>query len=213
MKNLIPYLLFYLLIAGCSGEKSTFSIPSPPPASNTESTVKLTKPREILPASQSFYRQAVLAYGKGNHTQALQLANRALEQDKENYQALSLKGIILAFDMSPEEGIPYIEKSLTIAPDYAQAFYDMAMAQKLGGHPDISNAYFEKVVHSDPQNIWSYYGMATNWADKKNKEQALLYLEKAVVLGGEPVKDAAEKQDHFLWLRNDPDFQKILNKK
>lgn len=213
MKNWIPYLLFSLLIAGCSGEKSTFSIPAPPPASATESTVTLPKPHEILPASQSFYRQAVLAYGKGNHTDALQLANRALEQDKENYQALSLEGIILAFDMSPEEGIPYIEKSLTIAPGYTQAFYDMAMAQKLGGHPDISNTYFEKVLQADPQNIWSYYGMATNWADKKNKEQALLYLEKAVALGGESVKDAAEKQDHFLWLRNDPDFQKILHKK
>lgn len=213
MKNLIPYLLFSLLIAGCSGEKSTFSILAPPPASATESTVKLPKPHEILPASQSFYRQAVLAYGKGNHTQALQLANRALEQDKENYQASSLKGIILAFDISPEEGIPYIEKSLTIAPDYTQAFYDMAMAQKLGGHPDISNAYFEKVVHSDPQNVWSYYGMATNWADMGNKDRSLFYLEKAVDLGGADVKAAAKRQDHFSWFRDAPDFQKILDKK
>ncbi len=213
MKNLISFLLFSLLIAGCSGEKSTFSIPDPPPASDTESTEKLPKLHEILPASQSFYQQAVLAYGKGNHTDALQLANRALEQDKENYQALSLKGIILAFDMSPEEGIPYIEKSLTIAPGYTQAFYDMAMAQKLGGHPDISNAYFEKVVHSDSQNVWSYYGMATNWADMGNKDRSLLYLEKAVVLGGADVIAAAERQNHFSRFRDDTDFQKILDKK
>ena len=210
MKKILLSFLCPLVLLGCGTDKTHSTVPASASSTVEETTAN---PHEILPASLSFYHKAAQEYGKGNHTEALQLADKALDNDKENYQALSLKGIILSFAFSPEEGIPYIEKALSIAPGYTQAFYDMAIAQKLGGHPDISNTYFEKVLQADSQNIWSYYGMATNWADKKNKEQALLYLEKAVALGGKPVKDAAGKQDHFLWLRNDPDFQKILHKK
>ena len=74
------------------------------------------------------------------------------------------------------KGIATIKKSLAINPDYVQAFYDMAMAQKLGKHYDESIAYFQKVLAADPKNTWSYYGIATNYADKRDKEHALQYL-------------------------------------
>ena len=108
---------------------------------------------------------------------------------------------------------PFIEKALSISPSYVQADYDMAVAQKLGRHYDASIVYFQKVLKADPQNTWSYYGIATNFADKRDREEALDYLEKAVILGGQDVVSAASVQDHFAYLREDAEFKRILQLK
>ena len=209
MKEIGYALLAVLLMAGCgvdSGEKKT-------PAAEDIPAAQEIKVHEIPEASEALYHKAAQAYGKGHRTEALRLANQAINEDGENYKALSLKGIILAFDISPDEGIPFIEKALSISPSYVQADYDMAVAQKLGRHYDESIVYFQKVLKADPQNTWSYYGIATNFADKKDRKQALDYLEKAVLLGGQDVVSAASVQDHFAFLREDAEFKRILQMK
>ena len=140
----------------------------------------------------------------------MKLANQALAADEKNYKALSLKGIILAFDASPEEGIASVQKALEVNPNYTQAFFDMAMAQKLGKHYDESIFYFEKVLQADPKNTWSYYGIATNYADKHVKENALKYLKQAMALDPQNVRPEAKTQDHFAWMRTDEDFLQTI---
>lgn len=193
-----------LAVGGCGTEKSSAPA-SPAPAASSASAVQ-----PISKESEQLYVKAVSAYGKGDHLTALELSNQALEKDGENYKALSLKGIIQAFDVSPDEGIQTIEKSLAINPNYVQAFFDMAMAQKLGKHYDESILYFQKVLNADPKNTWSYYGIATNYADKRDKAKALEYLKKAIELDPKNVKPQAAVQDHFQWLHNDPDFQSLV---
>lgn len=173
-----------LAVSGCGSGKSKApaSTASVPVASSAHAVHSITKESEQL------YVKAVSAYGKGDHLTALELSNQALEKDSENYKALSLKGIIQAFDVSPDEGIKTIEKSLAVNPNYVQAFFDMAMAQKLGKHYDESILYFQKVLKADPQNTWSYYGIATNYADKRDKAKALEYLKKAIELDPKNVK-------------------------
>ncbi len=209
MNIFIPAILASLLVlTGCGDTKTATPATSSPTETTTgEATAKI---HEISADSDKIYHEAAQSYGKGNHAESIRLADKALALDEKNYKALSLKGIILAFDVSPEEGIASIQKSLAINPDYVQASYDMAIAQKLGRHYDESITYFQKVLKADPQNTWSYYGIATNYADKKDREQALAYLEKAVLTGGNDVISAASTQDHFSWLRDDPDFQRIL---
>lgn len=203
MKSIILAALMItaaLSAGGCGTPKA----PSPSPASSVPAV------HQINEESEQIYRKAVTAYGKGDHLHALELANQALEKDGENYKALSLKGIIQAFDISPEEGIGTIQKSLSINPDYVQAYFDMAMAQKLGKHYDESIRFFQKVLDKDPHNTWSYYGIATNYADKRDKAKALEYLKKAVDLDPKNVKPQAATQDHFQWLHGDADFQKLV---
>ena len=86
----------------------------------------------------------------------------------------------------------------------------MAMAQKLGKHYDSSTTYFKKVIAVDPKNAWSYYGIATNYSDKRDKENTLKYLKSAIHYGGADVISAASSQEHFDWLRNDVDFLHLL---
>lgn len=206
MKSIILAALMVtaaLSAGGCGTPKA----PAPSPAASSAAVPAV---HQINEESQQIYRKAVTAYGKGDHLHALELANQALEKDGENYKALSLKGIIQAFDISPEEGIGTIQKSLSINPDYVQAYFDMAMAQKLGKHYDESIRFFQKVLDKDPNNTWSYYGIATNYADKRDKAKALEYLKKAVDLDPENVKPQAAAQDHFQWLHGDADFQKLV---
>ena len=167
MKSIIlaALVITCALSAGC-GSSSAPASSSPAPAASSAAAV-----HPISKESEQLYRKAVTAYGKGDHLNALELANKALEKDCENYKALSLKGIIQAFDVSPEEGIKTIEKSIAIDPAYVQADFDMAMAQKLGKHYDESIRYFQKVLDKDPKNTWSWYGIATNYADKPDIPQ------------------------------------------
>lgn len=206
MKSIIlaALVITCALSAGC-GSSNTPASSSPAPAAASVPAV-----HPISKESEQLYRKAVTAYGKGDHLNALELANKALEKDSENYKALSLKGIIQAFDVSPEEGIKTVEKALSINPNYVQADFDMAMAQKLGKHYDESICYFQKVLDKDPKNTWSWYGIATNYADKRDKAKALEYLKKAVDLDPQNVKPQAAAQDHFQWLHGDPDFQNLV---
>lgn len=86
----------------------------------------------------------------------------------------------------------------------------MAMAQKLGKHYDESIRYFQKVLDRDPQNTWSWYGIATCYADKRDKPNALKYLQKAIELDPKTVKPQAAAQDHFQWLHGDSDFKSLV---
>lgn len=206
-------LLASLLAVGLSGcgTETKPAASSAPAASSQSASVKAI--HEIAPASEKVFQEASTLYAKGKNREALLTCDKALEIDRENYKALSLKGLILALDVSPEQGIGQVLKALKINPDYTQAFYDMAMAQKLAKHYDESISYFQKVLAVDPKNTWSLYGIATNYADKKDKANALSYLQKAMALDPEHVRPEALSQDHFEWLRGDADFQKVVGGK
>lgn len=197
--TILGVLLAALTVAGCGD-----SVQTPPP------TPPVVTDIEIKPESDALFHEAARLYGTGHHTEALDRLHKALSVDPNNYKALSLKGVIVAFDISPDGGIPYIDEALRLAPHYVQAHYDMALAQKLGKHYETSISHFEKVIQADPKNTWSYYGIATNYADMHNKEKALFYLEIALRYGKDEVRQAAQSQDHFQWLRDDEDFQKLL---
>ena len=210
MKEIGYALLAVLLMAGCGLD----SREEKAPAAEDIPAAQEIKVHEIPEAAEALYHKAAQAYGKGHRTEALRLANQAINEDGENYKALSLKGIILAFDISPDEGIPFIEKALSISPSYVQADYDMAVAQKLGRHYDASIVYFQKVLKADPQNTWSYYGIATNFADKKGQgSRHWITWRKRFILGGQDVVSAASVQDHFAFLREDAEFKRILQLK
>ena len=196
-----------LLSAGCGNTEEPAKTAA---ASSTTVASSSQVVHEISKESETIYHQAAQAYGKGNHTEALKLANEALQKDEKNYKALSLKGILLAFDVSPEDRIASVQRALEVNPHYTQAFFDMAMAQKLGKHYDESIFYFEKVLQVDPKNTWSYYGIATNYADKHDKEKALSYLKQAMALDPQNVRPEAKTQDHFAWMRNDEDFLQTI---
>lgn len=212
MKYAALVLASALVLGGCAPEEPAHSsAPQPAPVSSAPAPVPTKAvPPAVPEASAQLSREALAAYGAGDNASALRLAEEALAASDANYEALALQGLITAFDGAPDEGAALIEQSLALYPDYVQGYYDLAMAQKLGGRYEASIASFRRVLDADPQNVWSLYGIATNYADLRDRERALSYLRQAAALDPAHVKPEAAAQDHFQWLHGDAEFDALV---
>ena len=94
--------------------------------------------------------------------------------------------------------------------DYVPAWYDLALAYKLQKQYDESIHWFKKVIEQEPDNTWSYYGIATIYGDRGQAAEAVSYLKKAIALDSQNVKEAARTQSHFDSIRRNPEFQKLV---
>lgn len=214
MKYAALVLASALVLGGCAPEEPAHSsAPQPAPVSSAPAPVPTKAvPPAVPEASAQLSREALAAYGAGDNASALRLAEEALAASDANYEALALQGLITAFDGAPDEGAALIEQSLALYPDYVQGYYDLAMAQKLGGRYEASIASFRRVLDADPQNVWSLYGIAANYADLRDRERALSYLRQAAALDPAHVKPEAAAQDHFQWLHGDAEFDALVQR-
>ncbi len=212
MKYCALCLVSLLVLPGCAPEEPSYSsAPQPAPVSSAPAPVPTKAvPPAVPEASAQLSREALAAYGAGDSASALALCEKALTASDANYEALALQGLITAFDGAPDEGTALIERSLALYPDYVQGYYDLAMAQKLSGRYEASIASFRRVLDADPQNVWSLYGIATNYADLRDRERALSYLRQAAALDPAHVKPEAAAQDHFQWLHGDAEFDALM---
>ena len=90
-----------------------------------------------------------------------------------------------------------------------QLFMIWLWAYKLQNSYDKSLYWFEKTIQGDPKNTWSYYGIATIYADQENTQESLKYLKKAIELD-QVVKAVAQQQSHFAQMRKMPEFQALV---
>ena len=189
-----------LFIAGCGNQEQ------PAPAQNQQQQQQV----QIDAASEALFEKGLSFYQQFQYDQAL-------AKDQKNYKALSGKGIALAMrgnGVNPKEvrqGISLIRQALELKPDYVPSFYDLALALKIDKQYDESITWFQKVIDSEPDNTWSYYGIATIYGDQGNAEKAVLYLKKAAAIDKENVKEAARSQSHFDRIRNTRAFQDFMN--
>lgn len=196
-----------LFIAGCGNQEQ------PAPAQNQQQQQQV----QIDAASEALFEKGLSFYQQFQYDQAISLYDQALAKDQKNYKALSGKGIALAMrgnGANPKEvrqGISLIRQALELKPDYVPSFYDLALALKIDKQYDESITWFQKVIDSEPDNTWSYYGIATIYGDQGNAEKAVLYLKKAAAIDKENVKEAARSQSHFDRIRNTRAFQDFMN--
>ena len=196
-----------LFIAGCGNQEQ------PAPEQNQQQQQQI----QIDAASEALFEKGLSFYQQFQYDQAISLYDQALAKDQKNYKALSGKGIALAMrgnGVNPKEvrqGISLIRQALELKPDYVPSFYDLALALKIDKQYDESITWFQKVIDSEPDNTWSYYGIATIYGDQGNAEKAVLYLKKAAAIDKENVKEAARSQSHFDRIRNTRAFQGFMN--
>lgn len=200
-------LMASLFMAGCGNQQQ------PAPAQNQQQQ----QPVQIDAASEALFEKGLSAYQQFQYDQAISLYDQALAKDKANYKALSGKGIALAMrgngvnQKDVHQGISLIRQALELAPDYVPSFYDLALALKIDKQYDESITWFQKVIDNEPDNTWSYYGIATIYGDQGNAEKAVLYLKKAAAIDKENVKEAARSQSHFDRIRSTRAFQDFMN--
>lgn len=200
-------LMASLFMAGCGNQQQ------PAPSQNQQQQ----QPVQIDAASEALFEKGLSAYQQFQYDQAISLYDQALAIDKANYKALSGKGIALAMrgngvnQKDVRQGISLIRQALELAPDYVPSFYDLALALKIDKQYDESITWFQKVIDNEPDNTWSYYGIATIYGDQGNAEKAVLYLKKAAAIDKENVKEAARSQSHFDRIRSTRAFQDFMN--
>ena len=200
-------LMASLFMVGCGNQQQ------PAPAQNQQQQ----QPVQIDAASEALFEKGLSASQQFQYYQAISLYAQALAKENANYKALSGKGIALAMrgnginQKDVRQGISLIRQALELAPDYVPSFYDLALALKIDKQYDESITWFQKVIDNEPDNTWSYYGIATIYGDQGNAEKAVLYLKKAAAIDKENVKEAARSQSHFDRIRSTRAFQDFMN--
>ena len=194
--------------AGCGNEA--------PPKQAAPQAATTTAPA-IKAESEQLFQQGLKSYESFDYAAAIAAYDKALAADKNNYKALSGKGVALAMRgnstgnlQDAEAGITLIKQALTLNPDYVPAYYDLALSYKIGRHYDDAIQWFQKVIEKEPDNTWSYYGIATIYGDKGQAKEAVAYLKKALARDKDNVRDAARSQAHFDSIRNDPAFKELV---
>lgn len=200
-----------VVLTGCGTTTEEKAQPS------TTRTVQKVAAPAITVDSEKTYTEGQQAYQQYDYDKAIALYDKALDEDSNNYKAYSGKGIAMAMRGNSTGnkkdvtlGIAFIQKALSLYPDYVPGFYDLAMACKINGQGDIAIQYFNKVIAAEPDNTWSYYGIATIYGDKGDAAKAIPYLEKAIQLDPQNVKEAARTQSHFDKIRDNADFAALV---
>ena len=167
------------------------------------------------PESDPLYVKAYGYYAKNEYDKAIQICNQALAANPNRFWAYNVKGIATYFangNSVAESCLKLIDKSTTINPSYSYGYFNKALIQKGLKRWSASLANFQKVLALKPGDTWSYYGIATIYADTDQTDPALNYLKLALNTDSAGVK--AQVQDdmgrHWSNLRSNARFQALI---
>lgn len=108
---------------------------------------------------------------------ALQLANKALELDKDLHEGYWTAAFVYFYKEELDKGIELVNKALEINPNYADAYAMMAANNISTGNPELALDNMEKAYRLNPSGGYLYdmqLGRAYYFLD--NHEKALQYL-------------------------------------
>lgn len=187
--------------------------PSSAPSSSSASSQASAFPN---PEKDPQYVKAYTFYSGGKYDASVQVCDAAIAANAQCFWAYNVKGIALYFangNGMAETCLALINKSVAINPAYAYGYFNRALIEKGLKRYDASVADFNRVLALKGRDTWSYYGIATVYADEGNADEAVAYLKIAV--GMDPAGVRAQMKDdrsrHFSRLQNDPRFQALEN--
>ncbi|MHB8125463.1 MAG: fused MFS/spermidine synthase [Desulfitobacteriaceae bacterium] len=200
------------------GTQSSDFLPLPSPTGNhknTQSLATAVSPSQDLspttnPDALVLYEQGLKLYYKREFPEALTFFNKALAIDTHCYQALNAKGATYAFQGKYDEGLTLIKQALTINPNFVYGHFNLGLANELAERWDPAISAYQEALRLDKKDVWSYYGIASIYGRLGNAAKVQEYLEQAIILDPE-VKEVARDEHDFDPVRQDPNFQKLLN--
>ena len=89
---------------------------------------------DVLRVIKTYYNLAELSLREGKYEEALSLAEKALGLNGDDAEANFVKGICYAKYMNRmQEGIPYLERAVSLAPTNGYWMEDLAVAYGMSG--------------------------------------------------------------------------------
>ena len=105
------------------------------------------------------YHQGMTAYRNGDYSLALELLEKALDQDRENSLYHYNFGLILIALERTDEAIQSFQQAVRFSPDFSEAQFNLGLALKKQGQFDAAKLRFEKVVQLKPNDAEAYYNL------------------------------------------------------
>lgn len=155
-------LLVLLLVLGITVLRSSDPNPKelvkePPPAISEISPVTLSpetvKLTPLTSATKPTESSATKTVATPNAQEKASALKKALSREPENAKLLAQLGTTLATEMNaPDEGIPYLEKSVQIDSNDGKAFYDLVGAYLEAGRTERGEAFLNRLLEAQPSN-------------------------------------------------------------
>lgn len=81
---------------------------------------------------------------------AISVTKEILRRDAGNPRGLYLQGRLLAMERQYPQAVEMLQRAIKAAPDSADAYYALAMAQQSAGYPDIARTSFTRALELNP---------------------------------------------------------------
>jgi protein O-mannosyl-transferase len=120
---------------------------------------------------------AMNAKDGGNYQEAISLADQALAVNSNDAKANFVKGICYArFLNRMQEGIPYLEKAISLDQNNGYWLEDLAVAYGMSGQIKKTIPILERVIELRPNEPAGYQNLATSYANLGQKDKAQYYM-------------------------------------
>jgi len=136
--------------------------------------------QQFSPGPNTLNNEAVKLIGSGNHQEALELLNKALEIDPDHVHALANKGWALQGLKEQEEAIVWFDKALEVDPNYVHALNNKGNSLLALGNLEESIVWFDKTLEVDPNYIYALNNKGYALYKLEQYEEAIVYFNKAL---------------------------------
>jgi len=149
---------------------------------------------------------------QGKFEEALQNFRRAVELYPGDAMYRDLVGNAYLELNQFDKAIEALEKSIELDPAYALGHYDLGVVlSRIKGREPEALKLFKHAITLNPEGALPYYAIACLYALQKRRQLAFDYLLKSIEHGYDDLEYI--DNDHDLdMLREDPEFQKIMEK-
>jgi len=145
-----------------------------------------------------------------NYEQAIYCFKKVLELNPNDYLAYYHIALLYQDLDNFELALENFNKSERIEPNYfATPLLKGNLLKKLGRFEEAISS-IQKSIKLNPEEWWSYYNLAEIYATKKDKKQALSYLEKAIQMNEWCKRDAIHNS-YLSYLKRFNEFRQLVN--
>ncbi len=170
----------------------------------------LQKVIEINPNFERAWLLLGLIYQDENNIEKAKEAFRMGTEINPNFESTwALLGGIYFNENNYEEAIKYFQKALEINPNFKEALNGLGVTYNYQGEYTKAKEIFECLIRENPSNADFIFNLACVCSLEKNKEQALIHLQKATILDAK-YKQEVQSDTDFEWLWEDVDFKKMV---
>jgi len=124
----------------------------------------------------------VIAHQRQNHAAAIELLNRAIQQNPRSALAHLNRGNTVKAMGDTQRAIVDFEKAIAIHPGYAEAYVNLGIARQECRQPDEALVCYRKAINLKPDFAEAYFAMANALQDYGQTDAAIVSLQEATRL-------------------------------